>query len=56
MPDNKTDFFNSTISESRNENGVKKLLSNHVEEFLDMDNPLIEEVSNLLSKIYKPQK
>ena len=56
VPDNKTDFFNSTISESRNENGVKKLLSNHVEEFLDMDNPLIEEVSNLLSKIYKPQK
>ena len=53
VPDNKTDFFDSTISETRNENGVKKLLSNHVEEFLDIDNPLIEEISQLLSKIHK---
>lgn len=48
VPNNKKDFFNSTISEKRNKNSVKKILSNHVEEFLDENNPLIKEISDLL--------
>ncbi len=50
VPDNKKDFFDETTSPDMNEDSVKKFLSNHVDEFLDKDNPLIDEVSLLLSK------
>lgn len=49
VPDNKKDFFDMAKSSGISEDGVKKILANHVDDFLDEHNPLVEELSNLLS-------
>ena len=51
IPTNKKDFFEATKSPERVEDSVKKILSNHVEEFLTVDNSLVSEIESIISKI-----
>lgn len=48
IPSNKIDFFKITTNSQRNEDSVKKILSNHVDEFLTETNPLIKEIEDIL--------
>lgn len=48
VPTNKEDFFSATTDETRNDERVKKMLSNRVGEFLTIDNPFVEEVKTIL--------
>lgn len=50
VPTDKNTFFSSTIIENvRNEDSVKRILANNVDAFLDVNNPLVNEVKELLN-------
>ncbi len=50
LPDNKVDFFNLFINQSRNEDSVKEILSQKCNEFLQEDNLLIDELKEIINK------
>ncbi len=48
IPQTKDDFFNATTNANRNEDSVKSILSDNADGFIDINNPLVQEVKNLL--------
>lgn len=50
MPNSKEEFFEkTTIKDERPDNYVKRILASHAEEFIDINNPLVKEVDELLN-------
>jgi len=50
MPNSKTEFFSKTvIEEERNQDSVKRILASHADQFLDSNNPLVEEIAIFLN-------
>lgn len=50
MPNNKAEFFSKTvIEEERNQDSVKRILASHADQFLDSNNPLVEEIAIFLN-------
>ena len=50
MPNSKAEFFSKTvIEEERNQDSVKRILASHADQFLDSNNPLVEEIAIFLN-------
>ena len=50
MPNSKAEIFSKTvIEEERHQDSVKRILASHADQFLDSNNPLVEEIAIFLN-------